>query len=73
MGDMRKALVALRVAVDDADGIASDMLRPPRKRELGPVLHRRNYRDARKSIRHGIDYLLKLVGPEPNGGAEPAS
>lgn len=75
--DMRRALIDLRVAVDDADAAAEDMLRAPRRRELGPVLHRKQYTEARHKITATIAYLMRLVGgdgpAEPsNGGAGPA-
>ena len=76
--DARRALVALRVACDDADAVAEDMLRPPRKRQLGPVLARQNYDEARSKIVTGIAYLLRATADEPeqgdpsgNGGAGP--
>ena len=76
--DMRRALLALKLAFDDADAVAEDMLRAPRKRQLGPVLHRKNYGDARASMLSGLDYLIGITKPEPengdpsgNGGAGP--
>src|SRR5512140_1218188 len=66
--DMRRALVDLRVAVDDADSVTEDMLRAPRRRELGPVLHRRNYSEARGKITSAIAYLFRAVDETPDGG-----
>lgn len=67
-------LLALRVAVDDADEVARDLLRPSRKRSLGPRLHRSLYTDAVRSIRT----LLAYAEPAPpndlgpgEGGASP--
>lgn len=67
-------LLALRVAVDDADDVARDMLRPARRRALGPRLHRSHYSDAARSIRT----LLAYAEPDPErgdpagGGGSPA-
>ncbi len=74
---LRRALVDLRVAVDDADAVTRDMLRSPRERELGPVLHRDNYSEARAKIAAGFAFLMASVEPEPtdpagSGGAGPA-
>ncbi len=57
-------LVGLRLAFDDADGAALDMLRPPRSRHLGPRQHRRLYREARAQILSALDY----AGPEDERG-----
>ncbi len=66
-------LAGLRLAFNDADGIALDMLKPPRSRELGPVLHADTYGKARAQILQALDYAS---APEPsdlagNGGAGP--
>lgn len=70
--DMRRALVDLRVAVDDADAVAEDMLRTPRQRELGPALHRKQPSEARGKVTATIAYLMRLVGDgsptEPGSG-----
>ncbi|MFT3768451.1 MAG: hypothetical protein QM820_23630 [Minicystis sp.] len=62
---MKRVLLDLRVAVDDADTVAADMLRPPRRRELGPVLHRVQYREARGKIVQQIAYLLRMADEGP--------
>ena len=68
--DIRALLVRLRVAFDDADAIAADMLRSPRDRELGPALHRQNYHDAKKTVVEELELLvLYFTDPEP---ADPA-
>lgn len=76
---LRRVLVDLRVSCDDADEVAQDMLRPPRKRTLGPVSHRASYDEARGNIVKSIDYLVKLAAddetprdPSGNGGSGPA-
>lgn len=75
--DLRRALVDLRVAFDDADTVAADMLRAPRRRELGPVLAAQNYGDARSRVLAAHAYLMRLVSigepgdPSGNGGAGP--
>ena len=43
-------LADLRVALDDADAVALDMLRAPRRRNLGPAEHRRLYHEARGKL-----------------------
>jgi hypothetical protein len=79
-GELRRILLHLRVSCDDADTVVRDMLRVPRKRELGPALHRQSYREARDKIVTALDYLLRLVrddgdtgpaDPAGNGGAGP--
>lgn len=54
----RSLLADLRVAFDDLDAVGLDMLRPPRKRRLGPLEHRRLYREARGTL------VRLLAGPE---------
>ena len=58
---MRRALQDLRVAVDDADAVTRDMLRPPRERELGPVLHHANYTEAHGKIVSSFAFLMTCV------------
>ena len=41
----------MRVAFEDADAAAEDMLRSPRKQSLGHVQHKRLYRGAAKQLR----------------------
>lgn len=60
LDEVRRTLADLRVAFDDADAIARDMLRPSRERELGPVLHRQNYDEARAKVVQ----LLAFITPE---------
>jgi len=73
--DMRRALLDARVAA--ADALVTDMLRPPRRRELGPVLHHQNYGEARGKLTAAIGYLMRLASigengdPSGNGGAGP--
>ncbi len=72
---VHRFLVELRVAVDDADAVTRDALRPLRRRELGRVLHRRNYREAHARIVALLDYAASHGPegePEPDGGAGPA-
>ncbi|APR84687.1 Hypothetical protein A7982_10036 [Minicystis rosea] len=52
---LRRWLVELNVALDDVGAIAEDMLRPTRKRELGPVKHRELYED-------GWGKIMSLLG-----------
>jgi len=67
--DLLRLLLELRVAFDDADAVAEDMLASPRRRELGPALHRRNYREAkRKLIDVHAEIVRRLGGAAPGGG-----
>jgi hypothetical protein len=54
----------LRLALADADAVTRDTLRRPRRRELGPVLARTNYRDALQRITS----LLTFADPGPPEG-----
>jgi len=69
---LRAVLVDLRVAFDDGDAVAEDMLRRARRRELGPVLHRTNYREARRKVLTTHAEAMRLIdAPEPEPGAAP--
>ncbi len=57
-------LGALRVAVEDANGVALDMLRTPRRRDLGHREHARLHKEARTKIAQ----LLDFAGPAAPGG-----
>jgi len=69
--DLLRLLVELRVAFDDADAVAEDVLAPRHKQELGPVLQKRNYRQAkRKVIAVHAEIVRRVGGAEPgNSGA----
>lgn len=58
-------LTGLQASFKDLDGVALDMLRPPRKRELGPTLHAANYHAARRQILHAIEHA---TAPDPDPG-----
>ncbi len=60
-----KWLGALRVTLVDHLAITDDMLRPPRERELGPVLHRERARDTATQLRNLVDFA---TAPEPDDG-----
>jgi hypothetical protein len=60
-------LAGLRQSFDDLDGIALDMLKPARERELGHALHEKHYADARASILHALDFA-SAPEPEPEDG-----
>ena len=66
-------LAGLRQSFDDMDGVASDMLKPPRARELGPVLAAKNYTAAREQILHALAFAKPTEPGDPagNGGAGP--
>ncbi len=61
---VRRFLVDLRVALDDADAVTLDALRPLGKRELGRTLHRKNYGEAREKIAALLAYATP---PAPDG------
>jgi hypothetical protein len=74
-----RALKDLRGAADDANSIVEDMLRPPRMRQLGHILQRDNYGEARGKLVASHAFLMRcvLTEPEPSdpagsGGAGPA-
>lgn len=69
---IRRALGDLRVAVDDVDAVAEDMLRPPRERDLGPVLHAANYRAARGKVTSTIAYLMSVIDGDAGPDGPPA-
>ena len=56
----------VRLALADADAVTRDALRRPRRRELGPVLARTNYRDAYRRITS----LLTFADPADPGAPE---
>lgn len=62
---VRAWLSDLRARFDDVDALVRDMMRPPWKRELGPVLHADLYQDARGAI---LDALACAGAPEPDDG-----
>ena len=62
---LRRLIVNLRVAIDDAHEVTRDMLRPRRKRRLGPVEHRRLYLEAHGSL---LSLLAYALGGEPGSG-----
>jgi hypothetical protein len=61
-------LMRLRIAWHDADEVSGDMLRRPRRRSLGPALHRKRYAEAAERIE-------KLIAkpPEPFDDSELAA
>ena len=52
----------LRVAIDDVEAVAIDMLRKPSARQLGPSKHRELYRDAASKLA----FLLANPPPDPH-------
>ena len=66
---IRRILVDLRVAVDDADGVVKDMLRKRRRRSLGRATHKEHYRGAHRTMIQLIAYLMPPPPPPPAGDA----
>ena len=70
---VRTWIVDLRVAIDDGDAVTRDALRPLGRRELGRILHRQNYREARERI---VALLNYATPPAPDSddreGGDPA-
>jgi hypothetical protein len=64
-------LACLWQSFDDADGVTLDLLRPPRERELGPVLQAKNYGQARAQILAALAYAgaSEADGDEEDGAA----
>jgi hypothetical protein len=58
----------LKVSLNDAHAVSLDMLRAPQQRELGPVLHAKNYGDAWDQIAQAIEYAT----PPGDGDDEPS-
>lgn len=74
---MIRALKSLRDAADDANAVVEDMLKPPRMRQLGHVLQRDNYSEARGKLVASHAFLMRCMLTEPSdpagsGGAGPA-
>jgi hypothetical protein len=63
-------LGTLRVGLNDAHATSLDMLRVPEERELGPVLHAKNYGDAWAQIVQAIEYATPPGDDEPGEPAE---
>ena len=57
---MRRFVVGLRVAFDDADSVVEDMLAPVRERHFGHAKHRELYDEARRSIVEALDAMLAM-------------
>jgi len=71
--DLLRLLLELRVVFDDADAVTEDLLAPPRRRELGPALHRRNYREAkRKLLDIHAEIVRRLGSADPGAAPAPA-
>ncbi len=66
--EIRRWLVHLRVAFDDADSVVIDMFRPLRRRRLGYVQHRALYREARQAIIAQLDAVLRSPPKRGDGG-----
>ena len=70
---VRTWIVDLRVAIDDGDAVTRDALRPLGRRELGRILHRQTYREARERI---VALLHYATPPAPDSddreGGDPA-
>jgi len=58
---LRNLLVDMRVAQDDAAAVVEDMLRPPRERELGHLLHEQHYAEAREKFLLAHELAMALI------------
>jgi hypothetical protein len=68
----RSLLAEVRAAFDDLDAVGLDMLRTPRRRNLGPRQHRQLYREARgklAALLAGPDNDTEHGDPAGSGGA----
>jgi hypothetical protein len=63
---LRRLLVEARVAADDMDAVAVDMLRKKRRRSLGRAQHKKLYGDARRALIQILEYLMPLPAPPPH-------
>lgn len=68
---VRRWVVDLRVVADDLHAVVEDMLRAPRARELGPVMHREKCVQAREAIVSALAYALPPGDDEGGGPAPP--
>ena len=64
-------LGAVRVAVDDANGVALDLLRPHRRRDLGHREHARLHREARTKLASLLDFATPSAPPDDGSDGEP--
>jgi hypothetical protein len=60
-------LRGLRESLCDADVVTRDMLRPKRKRDLGPKLHREHYEGAWKQVEQSMKRAGAPLDEEQNG------
>ena len=67
---IRRILLDLRVAADDIDAVAVDMLRKKRRRSVGREQHKKLYRDARKVM---VQILERIMPPPPPPPPPPAA
>jgi len=68
----RRLVIEIRVALDDIDAVARDMLRRKRRRSLGRAQHRKLYRDARAKLIQILEHLMPTPPPPPApAGAAP--
>ena len=65
--EVRAWLAGLRVSFDDMDAVVADMMRPLRRRNLGPVLHAEHYNAARAQFLQALDF----AGPPEEQGPAP--
>jgi hypothetical protein len=71
--EQKRLVVDFRVAFDDLDALVTDMLLPPRQRELGPALHADQWADIRRQLERLIARLHPSEPGDPSGsgGAGP--
>ena len=66
---LRRLMVDARVALDDIDGVVSDMLAKKRRRSLGRAQHKKLYRDALRALIQILEHFLPPPPPPPSAGA----
>jgi len=65
---LREVLIHLRVAWDDAQFVADDLLRPLRLRGMGHLMHLEKFNEARSTLDYSLTFAMRMLGvtpPEP--------
>lgn len=67
--EVERVIRDLASAFADADAVVQDLLRPARRRELGPVVHRELYAEARGKLMALLGYIGAPNSTSTVGGA----